>query len=86
MEDLLTFVVKNIVTKPDEVNVTSFESEDGENVTLRLSVSQEDMGLVIGREGNIARSLRNLLKVAALKHHKRVYLDILEAEPATAEE
>ncbi len=82
MDSLLTFIVQHIVTHPDDVAVSQVESEDGQHLTLRLSVHPEDMGIVIGREGNIARSLRNLLKVAALKRHQRVYLDILEAGSA----
>jgi predicted RNA-binding protein YlqC (UPF0109 family) len=86
MQELLTFIVKKIVTQPDDVLVTSFESEDGQQLTLRLSVNQEDMGLVIGREGNVARSLRNVLKVAALKQHQRVYLDILESQQVSEDQ
>jgi predicted RNA-binding protein YlqC (UPF0109 family) len=37
------------------------------------------MGVVIGKDGNTARSIRNILKVAALKNQQRVYLDILES-------
>jgi predicted RNA-binding protein YlqC (UPF0109 family) len=82
MDSLLLYIVQRMVTHPDDVAVTPVESEDGQHLTLRLSVHQDDMGLVIGKDGNIARSLRNLLKVAAMKQHKRVYLDILEAATA----
>jgi predicted RNA-binding protein YlqC (UPF0109 family) len=90
MESLLEFVIKQIVIYPDEVAVATVESEDGEHVTLRLSVHPDDMGVVIGKDGNTARSIRNILKVAALKNQQRVYLDILEsgdteAEPEIAE-
>ena len=79
MQELLTFVVKSIVNHPDDVVVTSVSSEDGQHITLRLSVNPADMGTIIGREGNVARSLRNLVKVAAVKHDQRVYIDILES-------
>ena len=79
MDELLTFIVQHIVQNPDDVRVTAVPSEDGQHLTLRLSVNPEDMGMVIGRDGNTARSLRNLLKVAAIKNHQRVYLDILES-------
>lgn len=78
MESLLTYIVQHIVTHPEDVVVTEVPSEDGQHLTLRLTVNQEDMGLVIGRDGNIARALRNVLKVGALKHNQRVYLDILD--------
>lgn len=79
MDELLTFIVQHIVEHPDDVEVIAVPSEDGQHLTLRLSVNPEDMGMVIGRDGNTARSLRNLLKVAAIKNHQRVYLDILES-------
>jgi predicted RNA-binding protein YlqC (UPF0109 family) len=78
MQELLEYIVRSIVTHPDAVVVTQVMSEDQSHVTLRLAVDQEDMGLIIGKEGNIARSLRNLVKVAAMKQNKRVYIDILE--------
>jgi predicted RNA-binding protein YlqC (UPF0109 family) len=79
MDSLLTYIVQHIVNHPEEVVVTSIPSEDGQQVNLQLSVHPEDMGIVIGKDGNIARALRNLLKVGALKQQQRVYLDILEA-------
>jgi predicted RNA-binding protein YlqC (UPF0109 family) len=79
MDDLLTYIVRHIVTHPDEVAVSQVISEDEQHLTLRLAVNQQDMGLVIGKDGNTARALRNILKVAALKSNQRVYLDILEA-------
>lgn len=79
MQELLTYIVTAIVHHPDEVSVSQLESEDGQHITLRLSVHPEDMGLIIGKEGNIARSLRNIVKAQAIKHNQKVYIDILEA-------
>ena len=79
MQELLTYIVTSIVHHPDEVAVTQVESEDGQHVTLRLSVHADDMGIIIGKEGNIARSLRNIVKAQALKHNQKVYIDILES-------
>ena len=80
MQELLTYIVTSIVHHPDSVRVTQMESEDGQHVTLRLSVHPDDMGVIIGRNGNIARSLRNIVKARALKKNQKVYIDILEAE------
>lgn len=80
MQELLTYIVTSIVHHPDSVQVTQMESEDGQHVTLRLSVHPDDMGVIIGRNGNIARSLRNIVKARALKKNQKVYIDILEAE------
>lgn len=87
MKELLTYIVTSIVTHPDEVEVTQVESEDGKHITLRLSVHPDDMGLIIGRQGNIAKALRNIVKARALQHNQKVYIDILEqsGEQADAE-
>lgn len=79
MQELLTYIVTAIVHHPEAVSVSQVESEDGQLVTLRLSVHADDMGLIIGKEGNIARSLRNIVKAQALKHNQKVYIDILES-------
>jgi predicted RNA-binding protein YlqC (UPF0109 family) len=86
MRELLHYVVTAIVHHPDDVVITEVVSEDGSHLTLRLSVNQEDMGLIIGRDGNIARSLRNIVKVLAIKHNQRVFIDILESTPASSTE
>ncbi len=72
----LEYVVKALVDKPDEVVITRSVDEMG--VLLTLSVSPDDMGKVIGKEGNIAKALRTLLRVVGMKHNARVNLKINE--------
>jgi uncharacterized protein len=60
------------------VQVRVSEAKRGPNVELRLQVSKEDMGRVIGKNGRVANSMRILLKVAAAREGKRATLDILE--------
>lgn len=72
----LEYVVKALVDKPDEVVITRGVDEMG--VLLTLTVSPDDMGKIIGREGNIAKSLRTLLRVVGMKHNARVNLKINE--------
>jgi predicted RNA-binding protein YlqC (UPF0109 family) len=78
MQELLTYIVQSIVQHPESVDISQVISEDGSHITLRLSVHPDDMGIIIGKEGNVARSLRNIVKVLAAKSDKRVYIDILE--------
>jgi predicted RNA-binding protein YlqC (UPF0109 family) len=52
----------------------------GSNVDIRLQVAKEDMGRVIGKNGRVANSMRNLLRVAAAREGKRASLDIMEPE------
>lgn len=73
MQDLVTFIVENIVTHPKEISVTTSEGQEGETL-LQLKVSPEDMGLVIGKSGKVIKSIRNLLRTKAILENKRVNL------------
>ncbi|MBI4433164.1 KH domain-containing protein [Candidatus Uhrbacteria bacterium] len=70
-----------LVNKPDSVSTTRTVDEMGVLITLR--VDPEDMGYVIGRQGQTARSLRTLLKVVGAKNNARVNLKIEEPEGST---
>ena len=72
----LEYVVKALVDHPDEVVITRTVDEMG--VLLLLTVSPEDMGKIIGREGNIAKAIRTLLRVVGMKHNARVNLKVNE--------
>ncbi len=76
--DFLEYVVKAIVDHPDDVKVDRSVDEMG--VLLNLKVHAEDMGEVIGRSGNTAKSLRTLLRIVGLRHNARVNLKIEEPE------
>lgn len=75
-QEFLEFVVKALVDSPESVSVVRSVDEMG--VLLTLSVSPEDMGKIIGRDGNIAKALRTLLRVVGMKHNARVNLKINE--------
>ncbi len=74
MKELIEVIAKALVSDPDAVVVTE-EEVDGELV-LHLSVAPGDMGKVIGKQGRIAKSIRSVLKVAAIKEDKIASLDI----------
>jgi hypothetical protein len=75
MKELIEYIAKCIASSPDEVNVTE-EEIDG-RVLLSLGVAQEDKGKIIGHQGSVARSIRILLRVAAVKEDVRANLEIL---------
>lgn len=75
-QEFLEFVVKALVDAPESVSVSRTVDEMG--VLLTLSVAPEDMGKIIGRDGNIAKALRTLLRVVGMKHNARVNLKINE--------
>jgi hypothetical protein len=74
MADLVEYLAKALVDKPDEVRVS--EREDGGRVIIRLDVAEDDWGKVIGRGGRVASAMRSLVKVAAVKEDVRVALEI----------
>jgi predicted RNA-binding protein YlqC (UPF0109 family) len=77
MKDLLEYLVKSIVSKPEAVKVEEIVTPDG-FVNLRLTVDPEDMGSVIGKGGRIIKALRNLVRVKAIKEDKRVNVELME--------
>jgi predicted RNA-binding protein YlqC (UPF0109 family) len=78
MKDLLEFVVKSLVSQPEEVEIKQEEKEG--DINLDLKVAEEDMGLIIGRQGRIIKAIRNLLKTRALIENKKVQLTLEEAK------
>lgn len=71
-------IVHPLVENPDDVEVDRTVDEMG--VLLTLSLNQEDMGKVIGREGATAKAIRTLLRVVGMKNGSRVNLKINEPE------
>ena len=78
MKDLLEFIVKSLVSQPKEVEIKQEEKEG--DINLDLKVAEEDMGLIIGRQGRIIKAIRNLLKTRALIENKRVQLILEEVK------
>ena len=60
----LANIAKAIVDNPDEVKVI-IKEEDDEKIILELVVAPDDMGKVIGKQGRIAKAIRQLLKTAS---------------------
>jgi uncharacterized protein len=77
-QDFVEYVIKSIVDHPDSVKTERKIDEMG--VLITLEVHPEDMGQVIGRSGQTAKSLRTLLRVIGAKNNARVNLKIIEPE------
>lgn len=84
MKELVEFIAKALVDKPDQVEVKEVQ---GETVTiLEIKAAPEDVGKIIGREGRIANSIRNITKAAAAKQNKRITVEILtDDKPSSAQ-
>ncbi len=76
MKELLTYIVQNLVEKPDEVSVTEREA-NGETV-FEVRVADGDMGKVIGRQGRSVKEIRILMKAVAQRKGKKVSVEIMD--------
>jgi predicted RNA-binding protein YlqC (UPF0109 family) len=77
MKDLLEYIARALVDRPDEVQVQM--SGGGDRVRLELRVAQTDMGRIIGKSGKVANAIRTMLRVAA-ERRKQATLDVVEPE------
>lgn len=74
LEKLLLDIVRSIVDTPDEVKVV--RNESGDNIEFVLSVAEDEMGMVIGRHGKIAKAIRTVVKAASAGTGKKVSVEI----------
>lgn len=77
MKELLELLAKNLVDFPEAVSVEEKADEDG-TVVLELSVAEDDMGKVIGKQGRIAKAIRTVVKAAAIHADKKVVVRIMQ--------
>jgi predicted RNA-binding protein YlqC (UPF0109 family) len=77
-QEFVEFLVKAIVNNPNDVKTSRIVDERG--VLITLDINPTDMGYVIGRQGQTARSIRTLLKIVGAKNNARVNLKINEPE------
>lgn len=75
MKELLYYIARQIVDNPDAVVINEVTRDD--TLVLELSVDPADMGKVIGRQGKIAKSIRSIIKAAAIRENVRVNVDIV---------
>jgi uncharacterized protein len=76
MKEFVEYIAKNLVDHPEAVVVTEVDGE--KTIVYELRVGDGDLGKVIGRKGQTAKSIRILLTAASAKRGKRAVLEILE--------
>ena len=70
MKEFLEFLIKQITSKPEEIEIT--ENREDDTFIYHIKVSEDDMGIVIGKEGKTIKSLRNLAKAKAIRDNIRI--------------
>lgn len=76
MKNLIEYISKALVDKPEDVIVTEVEGE--QTSVIELKVAKEDLGKVIGKQGRTARAMRTILSASSTKIKKRSVLEIIE--------
>ena len=76
MKELVSYIAKALVDKPEDVVVTEIAGE--QTSVLELKVAKEDLGKVIRKQGRTARAMRTILSAASTKINKRSVLEIIE--------
>jgi len=76
MKDTLHYIISSIVDDPDAVVIADEEADGILNLTV--TVAKDDMGKVIGKEGKVIRSIRNIMKIKAMKHGIRINISLAE--------
>lgn len=77
-KELLEYIVKNLVSMPEEVQIN--ETTVDNKMVLKLKVAKEDMGRIIGKDGRIIRSIREIINAYASRNHEKVSVDVEETK------
>jgi len=75
LKQMIEYLVKELVDDPDQVNISEVPGD--ESTTYEVRVAPDDLGKVIGKQGRIANALRTVAKAAAMKHKRKVYVEIV---------
>ncbi|MFZ2445147.1 MAG: KH domain-containing protein [Syntrophobacteraceae bacterium] len=73
--DLAEYLIKSLADHPEEVEL--HEREEDDTVLIELKISQEDLGKIIGKNGNTINAIRTVLQTAASSHKKRARLEVV---------
>ena len=76
MKEMLEILVKSLVDNPDKIEIT--EKENGNDVVMELKVDPSDMGKVIGKQGSIAKAIREVIRAVAAKEQKKVTVEFID--------
>ena len=78
MEEFVAYIIKNLVSNPEDVTVSS--SPDQEKVRIEIRVAKDDVGKVIGRRGNTINALRTIVRTVATRLGQKVQVELIQAD------
>lgn len=76
MKNTLKYIISSIVENPEALEIKE-EEQDG-IINFVITVAKEDMGRVIGKQGKVIKSIRNVMKIPAIKNNKKIYISLSE--------
>ncbi len=77
MKDLVEYLSRALVDRPDEVRVDEFEEDDG-TIVFEVEVAEDEVGKLIGRNGRTINALRTVIRASAVRHNRRVLVDVVD--------
>ncbi len=75
MKDILETIILNLVENKEAVEIKEVEQE--KSITFEVKVAEGEMGKIIGKQGRLAKSIRNLMRAMATKEQKRVSVEFI---------
>ncbi|MEC8306786.1 MAG: KH domain-containing protein [Chlamydiota bacterium] len=83
MKELVEYIVKNIVENPEEVSINIVNTS--QTMIIEVTVSQEDIGKLIGKKGHTINALRSILMTIASKEGLRVNIEVIESNTSSSD-
>jgi uncharacterized protein len=77
VKDLVEYLARALVDRPDEVRVDEFEEDDG-TIVFEVEVAEDEVGKLIGRSGRTINALRTVIRASAVRHNRRVLVDVVD--------
>ena len=78
MKQLIEYIVSNIVNHPESVTITEEATDDKDLMKYLIKVDPEDVGRVIGKQGKVIKSIRQIVRIASIQKGTRAIVDLLE--------
>jgi len=78
MEDFVAYIIKNLVSNPEDVTVSS--SVDQDRINIEIRVASDDVGKVIGRRGNTINALRTIVRTVATRLGSKVQVELIQPD------